>query len=147
MRFKGRQLTRMANCDIMIDMEHHKHELQQIEVSKSDKVKRDRLLSANEKTRDRVGIGSIGWLVIDHCCPRLPFDYSERRRPQSDATIRDMLKLNNMRRSAKSVGCKLRIRSFPINQPRLMGVRDAAHANVEGGASQQACVILEVYKV
>ena len=47
-RLKARRLTHMANCDITIDTEHHKHELQQIEVSKSDKAKPERSLSAKE---------------------------------------------------------------------------------------------------
>ena len=41
----------MANYEITIDMEHDKHEPQQTEVSKSDKAKPERLLSAKEKTR------------------------------------------------------------------------------------------------
>ena len=47
-------------------MEHYKPELQQIEVSKSDKAKPEKLLSAKEMTGYRGGFGSIGWLV-DHC--------------------------------------------------------------------------------
>ena len=62
MRFTGRQLTQMANYDIVIDMEHYKHELQQIEISKSDKAKHKKLLSAKEMTRYRGGIGSIEWM-------------------------------------------------------------------------------------
>ena len=38
MRLKARRLTHMANCDMTIDTEHHWHELQKIEVSKSDKA-------------------------------------------------------------------------------------------------------------
>ena len=38
MRFKGIQLTQMANNEILIDMEQYKHELQQNEVSQSDKA-------------------------------------------------------------------------------------------------------------
>ena len=91
MRFKERQLTQMANYEIMIDTEHHKHELQQIEVSKSDKTKPERLLTATEMTRYRGGIGSVGWLV-DRCCPQLSVDFSEWRGRQNDATIEDMLK-------------------------------------------------------
>ena len=42
---------------------------------------------------------------------------------------------------------KLKIRSIPINHLRFMEVHDAAHAtNVEGGASQEAHVILAVHK-
>ena len=44
MRLKGRQLTQMAKKEIMVDVEHYKHELQHIEVSKSDKAKLERLL-------------------------------------------------------------------------------------------------------
>ena len=44
MRFRERELTQMANLEIMIDMKHYKHELQQIEVSKSDKLKTERRL-------------------------------------------------------------------------------------------------------
>ena len=60
MRFKAGQLTQMADGEIMIDMEHNKHELQPIEVSKSDELSPERLLSANEMTRYRGGFGSIG---------------------------------------------------------------------------------------
>ena len=46
-----------------------------------------------------------------------------------------------MIRSATSIECKLKIRSIPVNHLRFMRVHDAAHATVEGGASQQAHVI------
>ena len=144
MMFKERQFTQTANCEIMIDMEHCKHELQQIEVSKSDKAKPERLLSAREMTRYRGGLGNIGWLA-DHCCPPLSFDHSERRRRQNDATTQDMLKLNKMIRSTKSIECKLKIPSISRNHLRFMRVHGAAHATVEGGASQQAHVILAVH--
>ena len=139
-------MTQMANCGIMIDMEHNKHQLQQIEASKSDNSKLEvLLLSAKEMTRDRSVLGSIGF-PVDHCCAQLSCDLSERRRRQNDATIQEMLKLNKMRRSAKSVECKLKIRSVPIIHTRLMEVHDGAHANVEGRASQEAHVILAVHK-
>ena len=44
MRVKERQLTQMANYEIMMHMEHCMHGLLQIEVSKSDKAKSERLL-------------------------------------------------------------------------------------------------------
>ena len=81
-------------------------------------------------TRYRGGFGSIGWLS-DHCCPQLSFDLSERRRRQEDATIQDMLKLSTMIQSAKSIACKLKIRSVLVDHLRFMGVHDAAHATVE----------------
>ena len=31
MRFRGSELTRMANCEIVTDMEHYEHELQQVD--------------------------------------------------------------------------------------------------------------------
>ena len=133
MRVKERQLTQMANYEIMMHMEHCMHGLLQIEVSKSDKAKSERSLSAKEMTRYRGGLGSIGWLV-DHCSPLLSFDLSERHRRQKDYDL-----LN-------SIDCKLKIRSSPGNHLGFMGVHDAAHANVEGGASQQAHVILAVHK-
>ena len=46
MRFKGRRLTQMANHEIMIDMEHCKDDLQQIIVSKSDKLKTKRFFDS-----------------------------------------------------------------------------------------------------
>ena len=56
------------------------------------------------------GLGSVGWLV-DHYCPQLSFDLSERRRRQIDATFLDLLKLNTRSRSAKWIECKLTRRS------------------------------------
>ena len=116
MKFKARQLTQMANDEILIDMgwsvvagvfqpqkkqkqgSTAKHELQQIEVSKSDTSKRKRMLTAKEMTRYRGGLRSVGWL-FDNCC------------------LRDRLKVNKMIRSAKSTECKLKILIFPITIP------------------------------
>ena len=92
MGFKERQLTHMANNDI--GMEHDKHELHQIEVAKSDKLKPESLLSTKKKRHVIVVVleAFIRWLV-DHRCPHLSFDFSELRSPQNDATIQDMLKI------------------------------------------------------
>ena len=127
MRFKARQLTQMTNYEFMIDLEHYKHERQQIEVSKPDNAEPERPLSAKEMRRYRGGLESIGWLV-DHCCPQLSFDLPERRRRQKDATIQDMLKLSHFLRTAKSSECKLKIRSIPTNHLRFIEVHDAAYA-------------------
>ena len=40
---------------------------------------------------------------------------------------------------------KIKIRSIPVEHLRFMGVHDAAHANLEGGASQQGHLILAGY--
>ena len=136
----------MANYEMMIDMDRCKHDLQQIEVSKSDMAKPERLLSAKEMTRyPRWPWKSLdGLLIIAVTQPS--FGLSERLGRQNDETIQDMLKWNKMIRSARSIECKLKIHSIPINHLRFMGVRDAAHANVEGGATQQAHVIQAVHK-
>ena len=51
MVIQRRQLTQLANHAVMIDVEHCKHELQQM----SDKLKSARLFSANDMTRHHVG--------------------------------------------------------------------------------------------
>ena len=76
----------------MVVMEHYMHELPQIEVSKSDKLKLQSLLSAKEMTRYRGGLGRIGWL-LDLCCPQLSLHSPERHRRQNDATIQDILNI------------------------------------------------------
>ena len=145
MRFKGRQLTQMPNGEIVIDMEHYKHQdLEQIEVPKGDRLKPERPLNSKEHTKFRGGVGSLGWLV-DHCCPQLSFDLAELRRRQASPTIQDLLKLNKAIRSAKAVKCNIKIRSIPVQHMRFMGVHDAAHANIEGGGSQQGHIILAVH--
>ena len=82
------------------DMEQYKHELEQIEVSKADKTKPERLLNSKEHSQFRGGVGSLGWFV-DHCCPQLPFQLAELRRKQSSPTVRDLLKLKKVIRTAK----------------------------------------------
>ena len=72
----------MSHHEIMIDIEHYKHELQQLEVSKSDKLKPESLLSAKEMSHYLAGLGSIEEL-IDHRCAHLSVDLSERRRRQT----------------------------------------------------------------
>ena len=44
-RFKGRQISQMPNGEIVCDMEQYKHELEQIDVSKADKTKLERVLN------------------------------------------------------------------------------------------------------
>ena len=85
------------------------------------------------------------------CLKLFDVDFGGRQVSQSamnacpEATTQDMFKLNKMIRSAKSIESKLKIHSIPIDHLRFMGVHDAAHATVEGGASQQAQVILAVH--
>ena len=132
-RFKGRQISQMPNGEIVCDMEQYKHELEQIDVSKADKTKPERVLNSKEHTQFRGGVGSLGWFV-DHCCPQLSFQLAELRRKQASPTVQDLLKLNKVIRAAKVIESKIKIRSIPVEHLRFMGVHDAAHANLEGGA-------------
>ena len=65
--------------------------------------------------------------------------WAELRRKQASPTVQDLLELNIVIRAAKVIESKIKIRSIP------MGVHDAAHANLEGGASQQGHLILAVH--
>ena len=82
---------------------------------------------------------------MDHCCPPLSFRLAELRRIQSSPTVQDLLKLNNVIRTAKVIESKIKIRSIPVEHLRFMGVHDAALANLEGGASLQGHLILAVH--
>ena len=53
LRFKGRQISQMPNGEIVFDMEQYKHELEQIEVSKADKTKLERILYSKKHTQFR----------------------------------------------------------------------------------------------
>ena len=66
------------------------------------------------------------------------------RRKQASPTVQDLLKLNKVIRAAKVIESKIKIRSIPVEHLRFMGVHDAAHANLEGGASQQGHLILAI---
>ena len=50
-----------------------------------------------------------------------------------------------MIRTAKVIESKIKIRSIPVEPLRFMGAHDAAHANLEGGASQHCHLILAVH--
>ena len=113
-------------------------------MSKADKTKPERVLNSMERTQFRGGVGSLGWFV-DHCCPQLSFQLAELRRKQASPTVQDLLKLNKVIRAAKVIESKIKIRSIPVEHLRFMGVHDAAHANFEGGASQQGHLILAVH--
>ena len=128
----------------MCDMEQYKHELEQIDVSKADKTKPERVLNSKEHTQFRGGVGSLGWFV-DHCCPQLSFQLAELRRKHPSPTVQDLLKLNKVIRAARVIESKIKIRSIPVEHLRFMGVHDAAHANLEGGASKQGHLILAVH--
>ena len=130
-RFKGRQISQMPNGEIVCHMEQYKHELEQIDVSKADKTKPERVLNSKEHTQFRGGVGILGWFV-DHCCPQLSFQ------------LADLLKLNKVIRTAKVIESKIKNRSTPVEHLRFMGFHDAAHANLEGGALQQGHLILAV---
>ena len=82
---------------------------------------------------------------MDHCCPQLSFQLAELRRKQSSPTVQDLLRLNKLIRTAKVIESKITIRSIPVEHLRFMGVHDAAHANLEAGASQQGHLILAVH--
>ena len=94
MGFKERQLTHMANNDI--GMEHDKHELHQIEVAKSDKLKPESLLSTKKKCHVIVVVLEAfdGWLIIAvHTCPSTFQRGAVHRTMQP---FRTCSKLNNM---------------------------------------------------
>ena len=110
----------------------------------ADKTKPERLLNSKEHTQVRGGVGSRGWFV-DRCCPQLSFQLAELRRKPSSPTVQDLLRLNKVIRTAKVIESKIKIRSIPVEHLRFMGVHDAAHANLEGGASQQGHLILSQY--
>ena len=82
---------------------------------------------------------------MDHCCLQLSFQLAELRRKQASPTVQDLLKLNKVIRAAKVIESKIKIRSIPVEHLRFMSVHDAAHANLEGGASQQGHLILAVH--
>ena len=50
-----------------------------------------------------------------------------------------------MIRTAKAIERKIKIRSISVEHLRFKGVHDAAHANIEVGASQQGHLILAVH--
>ena len=50
-RFKGRHISHMPNGEIVFDMEQYKRELEQIEVSKADKTKPERLVHSYHVSR------------------------------------------------------------------------------------------------
>ena len=140
MRFKARQLTQMANCETMIDIGYIRTSCNR---SKSRSQTRPNLKCYCQQKKSHVTTVALealdGWLII-----AARNFLSTFQRGADDRT--DMLKLNKRIRFAKSIHCKLNVRSIPTNHMRFMGVHDAAHANFEGGASQQAHVILAVHK-
>ena len=105
--------------------------------SKADKTDPERVLNSKEHTQFRGGVGSLG-------CPQLSLQLAELRRKQASPTVQDLLKLNKVIRAAKVIEIKIKIGSIPVEHLRFMGVHDAAHASLEGGASQQGHLILAV---
>ena len=110
----------MLNGKIVFDMEQYKHELEQIEVSKADKAKLERLLNSKEHTQFRGGVGSLGWF-LDQCCPQLSLQQAELRREQSSPTIQELFRLNKVIRTAKVIESKIKIRSIPVGTSSLHG--------------------------
>ena len=84
-RFKDRQISEMPNGEIVCDMDQYQHELEQIEVSKADKTKPERLLNSKEHAQFLGGVGRLGWFA-DHCCAQLSFQLAELRRKQASST-------------------------------------------------------------
>ena len=125
-------------------MEQYKRELEHFEVSKADNTKPERLLNSKKHAQFRGGVESLGWFV-DHCCPQLSFQLAELRRKQSSPTVQDLLRPNKVIRTAKVIESKIKIRSIPVEHLRFMGIHAAAHANLEGGSSQQGHLILAVH--
>ena len=120
-RLKGRQISADAkwrNC-----VRHGNStsmSLEQIDVSKADKTKPERVLNSKEHTQFRGGVGSLGWFV-DHCCPQLSFQLAELRRKQASPTIQDLLKLNKVIRAAKVIESKNQDQKYSSGTSSLHG--------------------------
>ena len=65
-RFKGRQISQMPNGENVCDMEQYMHELEQIDVSKADKTKPERVLNSKEHTQFRGGVLAGLWIIAVH---------------------------------------------------------------------------------
>ena len=68
-RFKGRQISQMPNGEIVFDMEKHKHELEQIEVSKADKTEPERILDSQKSipnSEEVLGVWAGLWITAVH---------------------------------------------------------------------------------
>ena len=117
--FKGRQISQMPNGEIVCDMEQYKHELEQIDVSKADKTKPERVLNSKEHTQFRGGVGSLCWFV-DRCFPQLSFQLAELRRKQASTTVQDLLKLKVIR-AVKVIESKIKIRRLSSGKCSLHG--------------------------
>ena len=66
--FKGRQISQMLNGELVLDMEQCKHELEQIEVSKADKTKPERLLNSRSilNSEEVLGVWAGLWIIAVH---------------------------------------------------------------------------------
>ena len=144
--FKGRQISQMPNGEIVFFLTWNSTSmsLNTLKCPRPTKPSLERLLNSKEHTLFQGGVGSLGWFV-DHCCPQLSFQLAELRRKQASPTVQDLLKLNKVIRTAKEIESKIKIRSIPVEHLRFMGVHDAAHADLEGGSSQQGHLILAVH--
>ena len=66
---RGGQISQMPNGEIVFDMEQRMHELEQIEVSKADKTKPERILNSKEHTQFRGGVVGVWaglWITAVH---------------------------------------------------------------------------------
>ena len=142
-RFKGRQISQMPNGEVVFDVEQYKHDLEQIDVSKADRTKPERLLNSKEHTQFRGGVGSLGRFV-DHCCPQLSFQLAELRRKQASPIVQDLLKLNKVIRAAKVIESMIKIRSIPVDTSSLHGCswcgpRKSRRRRVTARSSHSCC--------
>ena len=77
-RFKGCQISQMPNGETVFDMEQYKHELEQMEVSKADKTKPERILNSKAYPSPRrcwesgLVCGSLLTTVITSACRTAP---------------------------------------------------------------------------
>ena len=65
---QGSSDSQMPNGEIVCDMEQDKHELEQIDVSKADKTKPERVLNSKQHTQFQGGVGSLAglWIIAVH---------------------------------------------------------------------------------
>ena len=138
------KISQMPNGEIVFDMEQYTHELEQIEVSKADKTKPERILNSRciPNSEEVLGVWAGLWITAVH---NYHFSWQNYSRKQSSPTVQDLLRLNKVIRTAKVIESKIKIRVFQWNifaswvfMMRLMQISGA-------GASQQGHLILAVH--
>ena len=138
-RYLGLEISQESDC-LKISQSAYLKSLSPVLLSDEIMKNKDHIVSAEEKSIFKRGIGKLGW-ITSMTRPDVAYHYCVLSTVQANPVISDFVKYKKVIRQLLNVSSCIRIRQLELDSLSICVYSDAAFANLPGGASQLGYVV------